>query len=186
MKALLTENECPLVSENAHTVSVKLGEVHNPNVNLYICLIGTKGETPKVSLRPESLTLERNKTYKFTLAPTMDLGRVRHRLSSSYLLVTIQYNTIQCKTIPYNAKQYIQNNKLYLTGDTLVAIIQLYNSIFPRWPSKNRMNSQTEMEKTEKNRKIANIFNVYLHERLGKWNKWKIDIHLTNNLDYLN
>lgn len=63
-------------SDITHTVSVSLGEVLNPEATLYIYLIGRKGETSKVFLRPEEL-LEREKTYKFTLALTVDIGRVR-------------------------------------------------------------------------------------------------------------
>ena len=63
-------------SDITHTVSVSLGEVLNPEATLYIYLIGRKGETSKVFLRPEE-PLEREKTYKFTLALTVDIGRVR-------------------------------------------------------------------------------------------------------------
>lgn len=62
-------------SDITHTVSVSLGEVLNPEATLYIYLIGRKGETSKVFLRPEE-PLEREKTYKFTLALTVDIGRI--------------------------------------------------------------------------------------------------------------
>lgn len=65
-----------LESDITHTVSVRLGEVLNPEATLYIYLIGRRGETSKVFLRPEE-PLEREKTYKFTLALTVDIGRVR-------------------------------------------------------------------------------------------------------------
>lgn len=55
---------------------MRLGEVLNPEATLYIYLIGRRGETSKVFLRPEE-PLEREKTYKFTLALTVDIGRVR-------------------------------------------------------------------------------------------------------------
>lgn len=70
----------PSDSDVTHTVSVHLGEVLNPEATLYIYLIGRKGETSKVFLRPEEL-LEREKTYKFTLALTVDIGRVRQNHS---------------------------------------------------------------------------------------------------------
>ncbi|XP_078368600.1 lipoxygenase homology domain-containing protein 1-like isoform X2 [Oculina patagonica] len=62
-------------SDITHTVSVHLGEVLNPEATLYIYLIGRRGETSKVFLRPEE-PLEREKTYKFTLALTVDIGRI--------------------------------------------------------------------------------------------------------------
>lgn len=65
-----------LESDITHTVSVHLGEVLNPEATLYIYLIGRRGETSKVFLRPEE-PMEREKTYKFTLALTVDIGRVR-------------------------------------------------------------------------------------------------------------
>ena len=64
-----------LDSDATHTVSVHLGEVLNPEATLYIYLIGQKGETSKVFLKPEE-PLEREKTYKFTLALTVDIGKV--------------------------------------------------------------------------------------------------------------
>ena len=64
-----------LDSDITHTVSVRLGEVLNPEATLYIYLIGRRGETSKVFLRPEE-PLQREKTYKFTLALTVDIGRV--------------------------------------------------------------------------------------------------------------
>ena len=70
-----------LESDITHTVSVHLGEVLNPEATLYIYLIGQRGETSKVFLRPEE-PLEREKTYKFTLALTVDIGRVRAKISS--------------------------------------------------------------------------------------------------------
>ena len=69
-----------LESDITHTVSVHLGEVLNPEATLYIYLIGRRGETSKVFLRPEE-PLEREKTYKFTLALTVDIGRVSKNLS---------------------------------------------------------------------------------------------------------
>ncbi|XP_022806964.1 lipoxygenase homology domain-containing protein 1-like isoform X2 [Stylophora pistillata] len=67
----------PLTSESdiTHTVSVHLGEVLNPEATLYIYLIGRRGETSKVFLRPEE-PLEREKTYKFTLALNVDIGGI--------------------------------------------------------------------------------------------------------------
>lgn len=62
-------------SDATHTVSVHLGEVLNPEATLYIYLIGQKGETSKVFLKPEE-PLEREKTYKFTLALTVDIGKI--------------------------------------------------------------------------------------------------------------
>ena len=64
------------VSDVTHTVSVRLGEVLNPDATLYIYLIGENGETSKVFLRPEE-PLQREKSYKFTLALTVDIGKVR-------------------------------------------------------------------------------------------------------------
>ena len=64
-----------LDSDVTHTVSVGLGEVLNPDATLYIYLIGKKGETSKVFLRPEE-PMAREKTYKFTLALTVDIGKV--------------------------------------------------------------------------------------------------------------
>lgn len=74
--ALKTVSWFLLESDITHTVSVHLGEVLNPEATLYIYLIGRRGETSKVFLRPEE-PLEREKTYKFTLALTVDIGRVR-------------------------------------------------------------------------------------------------------------
>ncbi|XP_058971580.2 lipoxygenase homology domain-containing protein 1 isoform X1 [Pocillopora verrucosa] len=62
-------------SDITHTVSVHLGEVLNPEATLYIYLIGRRGETSKVFLRPEE-PLQREKTYKFTLALTVDIGGI--------------------------------------------------------------------------------------------------------------
>ena len=72
---LISLNSNLLDSDVTHTVSVHLGEVLNPEATLYIYLIGKKGETNKVFLRPEEL-LAREKTYKFTLALTVDIGKV--------------------------------------------------------------------------------------------------------------
>ena len=85
---MLFFNEMPgffLDSDITHTVAVHLGEVLNPEATLYIYLIGRRGETSKVFLRPEE-PLEREKTYKFTLALTVDIGRVRQR--NKYINIT--------------------------------------------------------------------------------------------------
>ena len=76
-----------LESDITHTVSVHLGEVLNPEAMLYIYLIGRRGETSKVFLRPEE-PLEREKTYKFTLALTVDIGRVRTIIMSELLKIS--------------------------------------------------------------------------------------------------
>lgn len=66
-------------------MSVHLGEVLNPEATLYIYLIGRRGETSKVFLRPEE-PLQREKTYKFTLALTVDIGGVRwHIMNNTHL-----------------------------------------------------------------------------------------------------
>lgn len=66
-------------------MSVHLGEVLNPEATLYIYLIGRRGETSKVFLRPEE-PLQREKTYKFTLALTVDIGGVRrHIMKNTHL-----------------------------------------------------------------------------------------------------
>lgn len=66
-------------------MSVHLGEVLNPEATLYIYLIGRRGETSKVFLRPEE-PLQREKTYKFTLALTVDIGGVRrHIMNNAHL-----------------------------------------------------------------------------------------------------
>lgn len=72
---LISLNSNLLDSDVTHTVSVRLGEVLNPEATLYIYLIGKKGETSKVFLRPEE-PMAREKTYKFTLALTVDIGKV--------------------------------------------------------------------------------------------------------------
>ena len=72
---LTSLNSNLLDSDVTHTVSVGLGEVLNPDATLYIYLIGKKGETSKVFLRPEE-PMAREKTYKFTLALTVDIGKV--------------------------------------------------------------------------------------------------------------
>ncbi|KAK3753030.1 hypothetical protein QZH41_014996, partial [Actinostola sp. cb2023] len=65
----------PMGTDATHTVSVRLGEVLNHYAQLYIYLIGIRGETSKVPLRPDGL-LERTKTYQFPLALNVDIGQV--------------------------------------------------------------------------------------------------------------
>ena len=59
-------------------MSVKLGDVASPDTNLYIQLIGDKGETSKIMLRPvgsQFNKFEKGRTYKFTVE-TVDIGKV--------------------------------------------------------------------------------------------------------------
>ncbi|XP_032223635.2 lipoxygenase homology domain-containing protein 1 isoform X2 [Nematostella vectensis] len=63
------------VNDATHTVSVRLGEVLNYNAQLYVYLIGSRGETSRVPLKPDG-PLERDKFYKFPLALTVDIGTI--------------------------------------------------------------------------------------------------------------
>ena len=57
-------------SDQRYTVSVKIGEVENPFAKLFVRLIGDKGESSKIVLRPAGSNLEKfenGKVYKFTV-----------------------------------------------------------------------------------------------------------------------
>ena len=60
-------------------MSVKLGDVLSPDTNLYVQLLGEKGETSKIMLRPIGSSMnkfEKGRTYKFTVE-TVNVGKVR-------------------------------------------------------------------------------------------------------------
>ncbi|XP_048580672.1 uncharacterized protein LOC5511245 isoform X3 [Nematostella vectensis] len=62
----------------SYTMSVKLGEVPNPDASLYVQIYGEKGETSKIMLRPVGSSFnkfEKGRTYKFTVE-TVDIGKI--------------------------------------------------------------------------------------------------------------
>ena len=68
-----------LFSDTSYTMSVKLGDVLSPDTNLYVQLLGEKGETSKIMLRPIGSSMnkfEKGRTYKFTVE-TVNVGKVR-------------------------------------------------------------------------------------------------------------
>lgn len=67
-----------LFSDTSYTMSVKLGDVLSPDTNLYVQLLGEKGETSKIMLRPIGSSMnkfEKGRTYKFTVE-TVNVGKV--------------------------------------------------------------------------------------------------------------
>ena len=62
-------NVLPSVGQR-YTISVKLGNVENPFTKLFVRLVGDKGESSKIVLRPAGSQLEKfedGKVYKFTV-----------------------------------------------------------------------------------------------------------------------
>ncbi|XP_074616097.1 uncharacterized protein LOC141875648 isoform X1 [Acropora palmata] len=62
----------------SYTMSVKLGDVLSPDTNLYVQLLGEKGETSKIMLRPIGSSMnkfEKGRTYKFTVE-TVNVGKI--------------------------------------------------------------------------------------------------------------
>lgn len=63
-------NARPPQPNQRYTVSVKIGEVEDPLAKLFVRLIGDKGESSKIVLRPAGSNLEKfenGKVYKFTV-----------------------------------------------------------------------------------------------------------------------